>query len=29
MILKGVKEDAQFGYAVAIGDVDGDGFSGN
>ncbi|XP_071627981.1 integrin alpha-5-like [Temnothorax longispinosus] len=25
-IIKGTREDAQFGYAVAIGDVDGDGF---
>ncbi|KAG5330741.1 ITA9 protein, partial [Acromyrmex charruanus] len=25
-ILKGVREDAQFGYAVAVGDMDGDDF---
>jgi len=29
MILKGVREDAQFGYAVAVGDIDGDDFCGN
>ncbi|XP_032681559.1 integrin alpha-PS3-like isoform X2 [Odontomachus brunneus] len=27
VILEGVYEDAQFGYAVACGDLDGDGFS--
>ncbi|KYM88635.1 Integrin alpha-PS3 [Atta colombica] len=26
MILNGVREDAQFGYAVAVGDIDGDDF---
>lgn len=28
-ILEGTNKDAQFGYAVASGDLDGDGFSGN
>lgn len=28
-ILEGANEDALFGYAVACGDLDGDGFSGN
>ncbi|KAG5327232.1 ITA3 protein, partial [Pseudoatta argentina] len=28
-ILKGVREDAQFGYAVAVGDMDGDDFCNN
>jgi len=27
-VLEGACEDAQFGYAVASGDLDGDGFSG-
>jgi len=29
VILEGAREDAEFGYAVASGDLDGDGFSGD
>lgn len=29
VILEGAYEDGLFGYAVACGDLDGDGFSGN
>lgn len=29
VILEGTVEDAEFGYAVACGDLDGDGFSGD